>query len=253
MQGKCSIPFMIIVSVIFLVVAAILFPCFAPRCNGARKAFCLNNLKHCAQALKMYADDYNGQLPSSYLVSHSKTWDRADYRIFGQTLGKFPPDEKTRRVTWSQILYDHMKRPEIMFCPSDTVDKSDPLSHTSYWYKLANDKAWYGKGCRAPRRSRVDYAFEADQMAFYEHCGWHFGDNSGRLTNGLQINNVYMDTHVETIMIQNATSGDPINCAANSDGEPMYYNTGVDSKTGIAKKHAGPATLTDPTWCYDSL
>ena len=97
-----------------------------------------------------------------------------------------------------------------------------------------------------------DYAFEADQIAFYEHLGWHWGDTGG-LKNGVQINASFIDTHVETIWISNATSGDPINCAANSDGEPMYYNTGVDPKTGVAKKQAGPATLTDPTRCCDQL
>lgn len=250
-SGKCSLLFVVIVFAIFLITAAVLFPIFA-RPTPVRKSVCLNNLKLCGQALKMYADDYNGQMPSSYLVSHSKTWDKADYRTFGQTLGKFPPEENARRVTWPQILYDHMKRPEMMFCPSDTVDRTDPYSHTSYWYKLANDKAWYGVGCKVPRRTMNDYAFEADQIAFFERLGWHFGDETG-LRNGLRINAVCVDTHVETLVIQNATSGDPINCAANSDGEPMYYNTGVNPKTGVAKRQTGPATLTDPAWSYDTF
>ena len=140
----------------------------------------------------------------------------------------------------------------MMFCTSDTVDRTDPYSHTSYWYKLANDKAWYGVGCKVQRRTMNDYAFEADQIAFYERLGWHFGDTSG-LRNGVQINASFIDTHVETLVIQNATSGDPVNCAANSDGEPMYYNTDVNQRNDTAQKQAGPATLTDPTRCYDSF
>jgi len=63
----------------------------------------------------------------------------------------------------------------------------------------------------------------------------------------------FVDTHVETIVIKNGTSGDPINCVASSDGEPMYYNTAVDSKTGQPKKDTGPAHHIDPTRCYDQL
>ena len=145
-----------------------------------------------------------------------------------------------------------MKSKDIAFCPSDSVDKTNPNAHTSYYLKLANDKAWYGVGCPKPRRHLADFGYESDQIAFYEHSGWHFGDSSGRLGNRTKINVSYMDTHVEIIEVCNATSGDPINCAVNSDGEPMYYNTSVDNK-GNTKTPDGPAKLTDPTCCYDSF
>lgn len=233
------------------ILAIILFP-RPDHCEerSRAKAKCLNNLKQCAQALKMYADDYDGRLPSSYLVSRSKTWSRPDALIFCSTIGTFPPGS-AKRQTWAQVLYDHIYEPKVAFCPLDPVSRKNSHARISYWYKLANDKAWYGIGCDEPRRSIKDYRYPVNQIAFYEHAGWHFGDTSGRLKNGQQINAVFMDTHVETIVFKNATSGDPINCAASSDGEPMYFNTQVKQKA--VKLQKGPATLTDPTCCYDSL
>lgn len=253
-SGKPSIASLISIVGIFLVVTLLLYPAFrrASAREGTPVPPCIKNLKQCAQALKMYTDDYNGMLPSSCLVSHSKRWNTPDFYTFACKAGKIPPDSKMRRVTWAQILYDNMRNRDIMFCPSDTVDKADPSAQTSYWYKLANDKAWYGIGCGAPRRNVRDYGYESDQIAFCERLGWHFNDTKG-LRNGVQVNASYLDTHVETITIKNATSGDPINCAVSSDGEPMYYNTRFDEKTGNTTEQTGPATLTDPTCCYDAL
>jgi hypothetical protein len=219
--------------------------------QAANKAKCLNNLKQCSQALKMYADDYDGWMPSSKLVSKSKTWNKADSLMFISITGKLSNDGKTRKQTLAQVLYNNMRSPDILFCPEDPVDKSDPKATVSYWYKLANDKAWYGVGCPAPRRRMGDYAYEADQAVFYERTAFHYGGTG--LTNFAQINISFMDTHVEITALRNATSGDPINCAVNGNGEPMYYNHRDDPKTGKSSQQSGPATYTDPTCCFDSF
>lgn len=251
-SGKWSIRDVVVVAVVLCALWIFLGPIFLAsyRPRSASKSTCQSNLKQCAQALKMYCDDYNGQLPSSRLVNRAKRWNTRDYLTFGTTLGEFPPGGR-RQTIW-QALYDNMRNKDIMWCPSDETDKTDPKARTSYWYKLANDKAWFGIGCEKPCRSYGDYCYESDQLAFYEHVGWHFGDQTG-LHNDLQINASYMDTHVETITLKNATSGDPINCAANSNGEPMYYNCAVEPKHGYVKTQTGPAILTDPTKCYDNL
>ena len=249
-SGKCSI-LSVILAAFILGMVAIMLAAMMPPHEVARKVTCQNNLKQCIQALKMYSDDYDGQLPSSYLVNRSKQWNPIDSYAFISRPGKLPPGPKQRRHTWSQILYDNIKNKDVMWCPSDKVDKTDPDAQTSYWYKLANDKAWYGVGCAKPRRSMNDYVFESDQLAFYERLGWHFGDEKG-LRNNVQINAAFMDTHVETILIRNATSGDPMNCAANADGEPMYYNQ-YNGPQGETKLDTGPAKHTDPAIYSDKL
>jgi competence protein ComGC len=250
-RGKSFVLNLILIMVIVVALTLILFPMLARTHCSARKSCCQSNLKSIAQALKMYADDYNGQLPSSCLVSQAEQWNKRDFMTFATKLGKVPPESRTRKQTWSQVLYDNLRN-KVLFCPSDPVEQADPNAQTSYWYKLANDKAWYGIGCPKPRRHLDDYGYESDQIAFYEHLGWHFGDTTG-LHNNVQINASYMDTHVETIVLTNATSGDPLNCAANSNGEPMYYNTITNETTRSPKTHPGPAQLTDPTQCYDNL
>lgn len=226
---------------IIAVIAAVLFPMFTRREDCTYTVGCPGLLKECAVALQLYWNDYDSHLPSSYLVSHSKKWSRRDSLMFISKLGEMPPTANTRLQTWPQVLYGHMKNKDIMWCPSDSADTSNRNSQVSYWYKLANDKAWYGEGCTKPCRTEADFQYNADQICFYEHQGWHCGRSDG-LKNDVMINASFMDSHVEAIVVKSATSGNPINCAANSDGEPMYFN--YDNKTH--KRAAGPARYTDP-------
>lgn len=221
--------------------------------ENVRSRRCLSTLKCVASSLKMYCDDYCGQLPSSYLVSHSKRWDARDSALFctgagwgwnGVALPRLPR-------TWPVLLSSGHPSMCPPFCASERP--ADPArQHVSYYYKLANDKAWYGIGCDAPRRLMSDYAYESDQIAFYERLGWHCRDTSG-LKNRVKINVSYIDTHVATITLKNSTSGDPVNCAANSNGEPMYYNTLLNEYGETSKRDRGPATHTDPTRSCDSF
>lgn len=260
-SGKCSLLSMVFAVVMVLVIAVVLFPVFFHERIPAGRSVCMSNLKQCGQALLLYADDNNSTLPSSRLVSHASTWSRKDYLTFGTKRGRLPAEPGTVRRTWSQILYDYMRNKDIMFCPSDSVDKDGPNPTVSYWYKLANDKAWYGEGCLSPRRRVSDFIVrhddrfpEINQIAFYEHSSWHYSsDPKAGLKNGFCVNVVHMDTYVEWVELANATSGDPENCAANSDGEPMYYNCRVDPKTGKERVDKGPAKQIDPTYCYDKL
>ena len=68
---------LLVVIAIIAILAAILFPVFARAREAARKARCLNNLKQCAQALKMYADDYDGTMPSSGVYYAAPTTQQA--------------------------------------------------------------------------------------------------------------------------------------------------------------------------------
>ena len=259
-SGKCSFISVVAMMVMVLLAGILLAAWLAGERQKARRSTCLCNLKCITQALKMYADGYDGMMPSSYLVDHSRRWNARDCLTFTTRLGRGWSDKEMRdrnwsripKQTWSQILYESMRCHDTMFCPSDQAHKTDPNTAVSYWYKLANDKAWYGIGCGEPRRKMSDFGYESDQIAFYEHQPFHFG-GSGGLRNGAQINVSFLDSHVKTITLRNATSGNPINCAANSNGEPMYYNTRVDPKTGKDAIDKGAAIQIDPAYCYDKL
>ena len=212
---------LVLAAVITMAVAGSLVSLTQEEAERERKAACMSNLKEMAVALQIYWNDYDATLPSSAVVSRSPRWKKTDFTLFATKVGALPA--RGKKQTLMQVLYESMKSKDTMFCPSDPVDRKNPASQGSYWWKCAIDKAWYGVGCAKPCMKEVDFAYNADQVAFYEHNGWHFGQTNG-LRNGTQINVAYLDTHVRTVRLRNATSGKPVNCAANTNGEPMYFN-----------------------------
>jgi len=249
---------LLVVIAIIAILAAILFPVFARAREAARKSSCQSNLKQCAQALKMYTDDYDGTLPSSALATSpnaaaTNAWTSTNYQIFGAHLGaNFPPLNGIRQ-TWPQILYDNMRSKDIMFCPSDSVEHQPSAvgsaNYLSYWYKYANDNSWF-----QGKKKMGDYGFESDQIAFFEYKGWHFGDQSG-VKNNIQYNMSYMDTHVETVVVRDGfETGVVAPANASQNGEPFAWNTNVDG-AGNTTAHIAPGSqnATDPSSNYDTL
>lgn len=248
---------LLVVIAIIAILAAILFPVFARAREAARKSSCQSNLKQCAQALKMYTDDYDGTLPSSSLAGTRNAEGQATqaptpalYQTFGCRLGtSFPPTGI--RQTWSQVLYDNMRNKDIMFCPSDSTDHTPGTGNTnpvvSYWMKYAVDSAW-GQGFK----KMGDYGYESDQIAFFEYKGWHFNDQSG-VRNGVMLNIAFMDTHVASLTIKDGpTAAAAVPGAATQNVEPFVYNTWVNPNSnppGQVQKQFG----TNPTQYYDQL
>lgn len=244
---------LLVVIAIIAILAAILFPVFARAREAARKSSCQSNLKQCAQALKMYTDDYDGMLPSSVLAQTPAAANptAALYQTFGCKIGvHFPPTD--RRNTWPQVLYDNMRNKDIMFCPSDSADRNAPTSGQpgssqviSYWMKYAIDAAW-----KDGFKKMGDYGYESDQIAFFEYKGWHFNDQSG-VKNGVMYNMAFMDTHVASLTVKDGPStvvSVPGNATQNC--EPFVYNTWVNpNSNGQTEKGFG----TNPTQYFDSL
>lgn len=215
--------------------------------RAAAYSMCQKNLRDCAAAVHLYARDYDNRLPSSAVVHNSSKWNRQDFISFATRIGTFPVPDGSRPRTWPQLIYPYIDTHEgcrdSFFCPRDNVERDSPRSRTSYYWKTAIDMAWYGHRCVRAHRTTNDFPHQADQILIYERRGWHLKE-SGALREGVQISVVYMDTHVARICVINASSGSPTNCAADSDGEPMYFN--YDTKTGKALPKNMPATYIDP-------
>ncbi len=161
--------------------------------------------------------------------------------------GTFPQPPAAKRHTWPQILQDDLPNKSCVFCPSD----ANVRTRVSYWYKYANDLAWRDSTLR--RRKASDYGYEHDQIAFYEHAGWHVGDAAG-IKNGVKINVSYMDTHTATITVAHGPAGytpaaDERTGASARLGEPMYFDVRVNDP-GPNTIH-DPADFIDPSTCYD--
>lgn len=251
---------LLVVIAIIAILAAILFPVFARAREAARKAKCLNNLKQCAQALKLYVDDYDQTMPSSGVYNPTPTQQqREDFCCRLCNDAHWPPLPSYKR-TWPQMLYDNMKSPDIVFCPSDSYTAADFGSNprVSYWYKYANDMAWWGAN---KRQKMGDWGYEADQLAFFEINGWHFADSQG-IIGGKQYNVSFIDTHVETVVMppNTAPAGKPgagpagyvaTTNPATQSYSPWYFN--VNISTGTPVYSSSSTVLADPTVHYDAF
>ena len=251
-RGSSTVFNVIIIFFVLFVLLVIMAPVFLPHGGGSRKAFCQNNIKECAIALQQYWNDYDGHLPSSYLVRHSKKWNRRDFETFATKQGTLPPESGQHPRTWAQVLYNYMgKSNDIMFCPSDNCEKGDPNFTVSYWWKLAADKAWYGEGCGKPCQAETDFAYNADQIIFYEKAGFHTG-YPDKIGNDVQINVAYLDSHVKNVTIKQGSSK-PISPSAMTVGEPMYWNYDNQPKNGAPTVITPSTSAIDPRRYSDKL
>lgn len=244
------------ISVAAIVLVAVLVP-YLQRVAWERRfmreprhpPICSNNLRAVMVAVQVYCADFEDHLPSSALVSGSPSWNQSDFAVFATKNGKTPRGSEDRQ-TYKEVIYDYLKHNSVCFCPYDPVDRADPNAPASYHWKLAIDKAWYGEGCSKPYRKLDDYLYAADTILLYERQGFH--DKNKPLSNGTRINVAYLDSHVKNIALKNATTGDPVNCAANADGEPMYFNYDYETDKGLPSETT-PAKWTDPGRYGDKL
>jgi prepilin-type processing-associated H-X9-DG protein len=222
----------VVVVAAILFVAAVLFPIFAPRPVVARKSVCQNNLKELGLALSIYCRDNDGTLPSSYLCGGSKTWNRRNFVRFAGTLGDLSASASAAEKTWPMLLHKYTKNDDLFRCPSDK-DKSDgPNATLSYYYKAAVDRAWYGdNGVKAQKED--DFEYSSDQVVFWEHNGWHWGQADQGVTDGTSINVAYLDGHVAAKRIQNSgytlQENPPGPLPGSGMGEPAWFSKNMKS------------------------
>lgn len=210
---------------------------------------CISKLHQIGLALLMYVQDDGGVLPSSAIVSHSSRWSRRGCSTFCTKLSGHERDASGMPLSYARALYPYyIKSSRLFFCKDDPARTQDEDSTVSYWWKCAIDKAWFGEGCAEPRRRIADYPRPHSTIVIYENMARHHAP-LGPLRDGSRIPLLCMDGSASYVTLSNTTSGDPVNCAANSDGEPMYFNYDNRTKT----RCAGPATYVDPARYSDDL
>jgi prepilin-type N-terminal cleavage/methylation domain-containing protein len=244
-KGGFTLIELLVVIAIIAILAAILFPVFARAREAARKSSCQSNMKELGIALQLYHGDYDAMLPSSILYNAATTWSGPNCAMFVRYRGQLPPDYTANQYykSWPQILYPHMKNKDIIWCPSDPNTNQAPTgamainAPVSYYWKAAIDYAWFGGPTRTPLcRKEGDFDFPADQIIFYEHNGWHWGQASQGLKNGVPINCTYMDGHTATRRIKYSAFTDQDN------------GQRIASSTYPAYMEPVPLTGGEPAW-----
>ena len=142
-------------------------------------------MKELGIAVQMYYGDYDATLPSSGVYFAPGTaWTEANCESFN-LITSLPTLGANQFPTWAYLLYPNMKNKDIIYCPSDPSDKLPGANkYLSYYWKAAIDKGWYAQ----LGRKEGDFEFPADQIVFFEHNGWHWGDAARGLINGVSIN-----------------------------------------------------------------
>lgn len=220
---------LLVVIAIIAILAAILFPVFARAREAARKSSCQSNMKELGLAVQLYHGDYDAMLPSSALrtIPASTAFNQTQFEEFASKRGEVPPQPNTTTApTWPMLLYPQMKSKDIIWCPSDP-NKNETVGGTvSYFWKASVDYAWFGGPKANPVcRKEGDYDFPSDQIIFYEHNGWHWGDTSKGLANTVTINCTFMDGHVQAKRIRDSVNLANVAPSPFSiGGEPQWYN-----------------------------
>lgn len=109
-RGFSLIELMVVIAII-VILAGILFPVFSTVRAKARRTRCEYNLNQLGHALKLYADDYGGYLPS-YSQSHP-SWQN----------GLSDPQKNDPQpglvITWDMSIQEHLKNWDVLSCPDN--------------------------------------------------------------------------------------------------------------------------------------
>jgi prepilin-type processing-associated H-X9-DG protein len=239
---------------ILAIMAAILFPVFAKARESARRETCVQNLHAIGSAISMYAQDYQGALPSSAIRTHSDEWNEKEFVGFASEWSA--PGEG--KPSWTGALSRYVSNKEVVWCPADAAESGPFLSDTggtvSYYWKAAVDYAWF-----EGYTNLQDFAYPADQIVVYERAGWHWGDEKRGLSDGVTINCLFLDGHVTARRIVNSgyTQSDvkPGPLPPNG-GEPAWFNSDLVNVTTSVGKFWNPEKYNDSlssSYGYDNL
>lgn len=243
-KGFTLIELLVVIAII-AILAAILFPVFARAREAARKSGCQSNLKQLATGIKMYADDYDSNLPSSRIRIPNAT---ASDVNFSTVIGPFPPTGVAPATsTIASALSSYVKTRELFFCPSDPDNTGGNNDSISYWYRPAIDT-----GACQGFSNESSFDSPSNQMVFIEKLGFHSGESSRAWAAGVKFNAAFMDGSVRYVSSQAAgASGHSVASTIRnkqawpSVGFPMFYNFDITTNQFSRAANSNPTLFRD--------
>jgi prepilin-type N-terminal cleavage/methylation domain-containing protein/prepilin-type processing-associated H-X9-DG protein len=104
-KGFTLIELLVVIAII-AILASILFPVFARARENARRSSCQSNLKQIGLGMMQYVQDYDEQLPWTYVESTP-----------AQSGQSFRP--------YTSMIFPYVKSVQLYFCPSDSYSAND--------------------------------------------------------------------------------------------------------------------------------
>jgi prepilin-type N-terminal cleavage/methylation domain-containing protein/prepilin-type processing-associated H-X9-DG protein len=160
-RGFSLIELLVVIAII-VILAGILFPVFSVVRAKARRTTCEHNLSQLGHALKLYADDYDGYLPS-YSQSHP-SWQN------GLTDPQKNAPQPGLVITWDMSIQEHLHNTDILHCPDSPFGRdARAFAMTAYCHRhVVLNNQLYFLGARVetiPNRTGVVLLFEKGKNA----------------------------------------------------------------------------------------
>ena len=187
-KGFTLIELLVVIGVI-AILAAIIFPIFARVQESGRQTTCLSNLKQLGKGMSLYADDYNGCLPTSRVMNGGNGNPSGNWAGVYDVHGKCDPK-------LGQI-FRYVRNVGVYLCPTDRGVKPErvwgadalpyPLS-----YSMNNIADYRTGSTMATASSKVGLLIHEDRDSIndgdFYWFGWRDGgegfDNPGSMHNG---------------------------------------------------------------------
>lgn len=185
-RGFTLIEILTVIAIIS-VLLAILFPVFTTVRKKAYQTTCLGNLRQIGQAGRMYASDYDGELPYA-----TTKWERMYPFVISDIHADLSDAEVRKIPLLTEVLLPYTKEQTLFRCPADTG-----LEANAYYPEIAPS-----------RYDKFDSSYSFEFLMSDAHCAktgdcvwawdtsaeWHTFHNAD-IWNQRQ-NNLYLDGHV---------------------------------------------------------
>jgi prepilin-type N-terminal cleavage/methylation domain-containing protein len=152
---------LLVVIAIIAILASLLLPALARAKDKAKDVACVNNLKQQAVAVRMYADENDGMLPTA------------------EPLPSLPMDPASPLPRICDLLAPHLgydtnalpTLQTVFRCPKDSVKRFDQNGSSYEW-----NASYSGRPVDSPRRSQNPIS---DAPLMYDYENFHAGKTNG--------------------------------------------------------------------------